>query len=70
MGRRSLWPVHSMRDLEDVVDSKPNFSDHIDATVKRGNRALGILIHSLLQSTRPWCCGSILCKRALYSKIR
>ena len=39
--------VNSMRYLGVIVDIKLNFSDHIDATVKRGNRALDILIRSI-----------------------
>ena len=40
-----------MRDLGVIIDSKLNFSDHVDSIVKRGNRALGLLIRSL-QSVR------------------
>ena len=47
IGGTQLSLVTSMRDLGVIIDSKLNFSDHIDSIVKRGNRALGLLIRSL-----------------------
>ena len=47
IGGTQLLLLTSIRDLGIIIDSKLNFSDHIDFIVKRGNRVLGLLIRSL-----------------------
>ena len=42
----SLERVSEMRDLGIVLDEKLTFADHIDSTVHKANRALGLLIRS------------------------
>ena len=46
IGNTSLENVDSIRDLGVILDSKLTFSHHIDQTVKKANRALGVLIRS------------------------
>ena len=42
----SVERVHEMRDLGVVIDEKLTFGAHVDAVVKKANRALGLLIRS------------------------
>ena len=63
-----LTHVTSMRDLGVIVDSKLNFSDHIDSIVKRGNRALGLLIRSLQGVRGGYCKGGVIA--AYYTNVR
>ena len=49
-----------MCDLGVIIDSKLNFSDHIDSVVKRGNRALGPLIRSFQGVRGSYCKGGVI----------
>ena len=49
-----------MRDLGVIVDSKLNFTEHIDSVVKHGNRALGLLIRSLQGVRGSYCRGGVI----------
>ena len=60
IGGTQLSLVTSMRDLGVIVDSKLNFSEHIDSVVKRGNRALGLLIRSLQGVRGRYCRGGVI----------
>ena len=57
-----------MRDLGVIIDSKLNFSDHIDFIVKRSNRALGLLIRSLQGVRGRYCKGGVIA--AYYANVR
>ena len=46
LGGESLERVSEMRDLGIVLDEKLTFANHIDFTVRKANRALGLLIRS------------------------
>ena len=41
----------SVRDLGVILDAKLTFADHIDATISKANRMLGLLIRSMQMST-------------------
>ena len=47
IGRARLEHVQQIRDLGVLLDSKLTFGPHVDAIVRQGNRALGMLIRSL-----------------------
>ena len=57
-----------MRDLGVIIDSKLNFSDHIDFIVRRGNRALGLLIRSLQGVRGSYCKKGVIV--AYYANVR
>ena len=46
IGNTTLEEVEHIRDLGVILDSKLTFSSHIENTVKKSNRALGVLIRS------------------------
>ena len=52
IGNTTLENVDSIRDLGVILDSKLAFSLHIDQTVKKPNRALGVLIRLLQKANR------------------
>ena len=56
-----------MRDLGVIIDSRLNFSDHIDFVVKRGNRALGLLIRSLQGVRGGYCKRGVIA--AYYANV-
>ena len=68
IGGTQLSLVTSVRDLGVIIDSKLNFSDHIDFTVKRGNRALGLLIRSLQGVRGSYCKSGVIA--AYYANVR
>ena len=68
IGGTRLSLVTSMRDLGVIIDSKLNFSDHIDFIVKRSNRALGLLIRSLQGVRGRYCKGGVIA--AYYANVR
>ena len=47
IGREELERVQEMRDLGVLIDKKLTFGAHVESVVKRGNRALGLLMRSL-----------------------
>ena len=47
IGGVELERVTVMRDLGVLLDEKLTFADHVDATVRKANRALGVLMRSL-----------------------
>ena len=46
IGGIELERVRVMRDLGVLIDEKLTFADHVDAVVRRGNRALGLLVRT------------------------
>ena len=68
IGGTQLSLVPSMRDLGVIIDSKLNFSDHVDFIVKRGNRALGLLIRSLQGVRGGYSKGGVIA--AYYANVR
>lgn len=60
IGGTQLPLVTKMRDLGVIIDSKLSFSDHIDFIVKRGNRALGLLIRSLQGVRGRYSLGGVI----------
>ena len=68
IGGIKLSQVTSMRDLGVIIDSRLNFSDHIDFVVKRGNRALGLLIRSLQGVRGGYCKRGVIA--AYYANVR
>ena len=68
IGGTQLSLVPSMRDLGVIIDSKLNFSDHVDFIVKRGNRALGLLIRSLQDVRGGYSKGGVIA--AYYANVR
>ena len=46
IGIETIEKVHEMRDLGVILDEKLIFSTHVDAVLKKANRALGLLIQS------------------------
>ena len=53
IGSETIENVHEMRDLGVILDEKLTFSTHVDAVLKKGNRALGLLIRSF-QTGKKW----------------
>ena len=47
-----LERVSQIRDLGVIIDSKLTFAAHVDCTVRKGNRALGLLIRSFQHAGR------------------
>ena len=68
IGGTQLSLVTSMRDLGVIIDSKLNFSDHVDFILKRGNRALGLLIRSLQGVRGRYSKGGVIA--AYYANVR
>ena len=46
MGNEGIERVYEMRDLGVILDEKLTFSAHVDAVMKKANRALGLLMRS------------------------
>ena len=46
IGGEEIERVHEMRDLGVTIDEKLTFGAHVDAALKKANRALGVLIRS------------------------
>ena len=46
IGTMDLERVHEMRDLGELIDEKLTFGAHVEAVLKKGNRALGLLMRS------------------------
>lgn len=52
IGTTALEHVLEIRDLGVIIDSKLTFGPHVDSIVRRGNRALGLLIRSFQTGLR------------------
>ena len=57
-----------MRDLGVIIDSKLKFSDHVEFSVKRGNRALGLLIRSFQGVRGGYSKGGVIA--TYYANVR
>jgi len=57
--------MFEMRDLGVILDSKLTFAPHIDATVSKANRMLGLLMRSMQMPSVPrrarFDHGAVLC---------
>ena len=52
IGNSKLDHVEEIRDLGVILDKKLTFAAHVDTTVKRGNRAMGLLIRSFQSGSK------------------
>ena len=78
IGDVALERVQVMRDLGIMLDQGLTFGDHVDYTVRKANRALGLLMRTfqtgkngrpLIASNQRAIMSTFFCQRSLYSGV-